>query len=162
MCNPRGASGTGHKLVGTNLWNPSFCQGQISAEWILHLVNPNLGSNSGMRTFEPRIWGRILGSNFFGPALKNSPSRNALPKNHIKKFTPEFGLKNSHCTSAGPFFAEFLKKGTPTKRQPRQTWRVTTATSRVCFRETTTRWREQVVQVVLSNRLTSLVDPLLF
>ena len=35
--------------------------------------------------------------------LKNSPSRNSPPKIHIKKFTPESGLKNSRCTSAGPF-----------------------------------------------------------
>ena len=85
-------------------------QGQVSAEGILHLVNPNLGSNSGMRIFEPRILGSNSGVEFFGPMfsnkkspLKNSPPRNSPPKIHIKKFTPESGLKNSHCTSAGPF-----------------------------------------------------------
>ena len=85
-------------------------QGQVSAEGILHLVNPNLGSNSGMRIFEPRILGPNSGVEFLGPMfsnkkspLKNSSSRNSPPKIHIEKFTPEFGLKNSHCTSAGPF-----------------------------------------------------------
>ena len=89
---------------------PPNCQGQVSAEGILHLVNPNFGSNSGMRIFEPRILGPNSGVEFFGPLfsnkkspLKNSPSRNSAPKIHIKKFTPEFGLKISHCTSAGPF-----------------------------------------------------------
>ena len=88
-----------------------FSQGQVSAEGILHLVNPNSGSNSGMRIFEPRISGPNSGVEFFGPMFsnkkrppKNSPSRNSPPKIHIKKFTPELGLKNSHCTSAGPFF----------------------------------------------------------
>ena len=69
-------------------------------------MNPNLGSNSGMRIFEPRILGPNSGVEFFGSifsnkksTLGNSPSRNSPPKIHIKKFTPEFGLKNSHCTS---------------------------------------------------------------
>ena len=63
-----------------------------------------------MRLFEPRILGSNSGVNFFGPMfsnkkspLKNSPSRNSPPKIHIKKFTPELGLENSHYTSAGPF-----------------------------------------------------------
>ena len=88
-----------------------FHQGHVSAEGILHLVNPNLGSNTGTRIFEPRILGSNSGVEFFGPVvsnkkspLKNSPPRNSPPIIHIKKFTPEFGLKNSHCTSAGPFF----------------------------------------------------------
>ena len=43
----------------------SISQGQVSAEGILHLVNPNSTLNSGMRIFEPRIlgaefWGRIF------------------------------------------------------------------------------------------------------
>ena len=74
------------------------CQGQVSAEGILHLVNPNLGSNSGMRIFEPRILGPNSGVEFFGPVfsnkkspLKNSPSRNSPPKIHIKKFTQNSG-----------------------------------------------------------------------
>ena len=90
--------------------NPGIYQGQVSTEGILHLVNPNLGSNSGMRIFEPRILGSNSGVEFFGPMfsnkkspLKNSPPRNSPPKIHIKKF----GLKNSHCTSAGPFCWEF-------------------------------------------------------
>ena len=85
-------------------------QGQVSAQGILHLVNPNLGSNSGMRIFEPRLLGSNSGVEFFGPMfsnkkspLKNSPPRNSPPKIHIEKFTPESGLKNSHCTSVGPF-----------------------------------------------------------
>ena len=85
-------------------------QGQVSAEGILHLANPNSGSNSGVRIFEPRILGPNSGVEFIRPMfsnekspLKNSPSRNSPPKIHIKKFTPEFGLKISHCTSAGPF-----------------------------------------------------------
>ena len=41
-------------------------QEQVSVEGILYLVNPNLGSNSGMRIFETRIFGgRILGSKFW-------------------------------------------------------------------------------------------------
>ena len=85
-------------------------QGQVSAEGILHLVNPNLGSNSGMQIFQPRILGPNSGVDFFWSyvsnkksPLKNSPSRNSPPRIHIKKFTPEFGRKNSHCISAGPF-----------------------------------------------------------
>ena len=85
-------------------------QGQVSAEGILHLVNPNVGSSSGMRIFEPRILEPNSGVEFLSPMfsnkkspLENSPSRNSPPKIHINKFTPEFGLKNSHCTSAGPF-----------------------------------------------------------
>ena len=74
------------------------CQGQVSAEGILHLFNPNLGSNFGKCEFlSPEFWGRILGCEFLGPMfsnkkspLKNSPSRNSPPKIHIKKFTPEF------------------------------------------------------------------------
>ena len=69
----------------------SQCQGRVSAAGILHLVNPNFGSNSGMRIFEPRIWGPNCGVEFFGPMfsnkkspLKNSPSRNSPPKIHIK------------------------------------------------------------------------------
>ena len=84
-------------------------QGQVSAQGILHLVNPNLGSNSGIRILSPEFGVEFLGrifwsyvSNKKGP-LKNSPPRNSLPKIHIKKFTPESGLKNSHCTSARPF-----------------------------------------------------------
>ena len=71
---------------------------------------PNSTPNSGMRIFEPRILGPNSGVEFFGPMfsnkkspLKNSPPRNSPPKIHIKKFTPEFGLKNSHRISAGPF-----------------------------------------------------------
>ena len=66
----------------------------------MHLVNPNSTPNSGMRIFEPRILGPNSGVEFFGPMfsnkkspLKNSPPRNSPPKIHIKKFTPEFGLK---------------------------------------------------------------------
>ena len=70
-----------------------FCQGQISAQGILHLRNPNLGPNSAKRILDARIFlARILGSNFFGPIfsrkrghLKNSPSRNSPPKIHLPK-----------------------------------------------------------------------------
>ena len=87
-----------------------FCQRQKSAEGILRLRNPNLGPNSGKRILDSRILDPNSRVEFFdsvfpskrGP-LKNSPSRNSPPKIHIEKFTPEFGLKISHCTSAGPF-----------------------------------------------------------
>ena len=58
-------------------------------------MNPNLGSNSGMRIFEPRILGSNSGVEFFGPMfsnkkspLKNSPPRNSPPKIHIRKIHP--------------------------------------------------------------------------
>ena len=82
------------------------CQGQVSAEGILHLVNPNLGSNSGMRIFEPRILGPNSGVEFFGPMfpIKRAPSKIHpqeihRPNSH-QKFAPEFGLKNSHFCRA--------------------------------------------------------------
>ena len=85
-------------------------RGKFPQRGFLHLVNPNSTPNSGMRIFEPRILGPNSGVDFFGPMfsnkkspLKNSPPRNSPPKIHIKKFTPEFGLKNSYCISAGPF-----------------------------------------------------------
>ena len=84
-------------------------QGQISAQGILHLRNPNLGPNSAKRILDARISDPNSWVEFFGPIfsrkrgpLKNSPSRNAPPKIHLPKFNPETGPKNSHCTSAGP------------------------------------------------------------
>ena len=85
-------------------------QRQKSAQGILRLRNPNLGPNSGKRILDARILDPNSRVEFFdsvfsskrGP-LKNSPSRNSPPEIHIEKFTPEFGPKNSHCTSAGPF-----------------------------------------------------------
>ena len=47
-------------------------QGQVSAEGILHLVNPNLGSNSGMRIFETRILEPNSGVEFFSPMFSNN------------------------------------------------------------------------------------------
>ena len=64
----------------------------------------------GNEFWAPEFWTRIPGSDFLTlffpakePPLKNSPSRNSPPKIHLPKFNPEFGPKNSHCTSAGPF-----------------------------------------------------------
>ena len=83
---PNRAIGT---IVRFAMWIVN-CQGQVSAEGILHLVNPNVGPNSGMRIFEPRILGPNSGVEFIGPMfsnkkspLKNSPSRNSPPKIHI-------------------------------------------------------------------------------
>ena len=45
---------------------PAISQGQVSTG-ILHLVNLNLGSNSGMRIFEPRVLGPNPGVKYFGP-----------------------------------------------------------------------------------------------
>ena len=74
-------------------------QGQAYTEGILQLVNPKLGSNSGMRNFELRMLGLNSGVEVFAPVLfqykdplKNSPSRDSPPEK----------LKNWHCTSAGP------------------------------------------------------------
>ena len=90
--------------------NYAKCQRQKSAQGILRLRNPNLGPNSGKRILDARILDPNSRVEFFdsvfsskrGP-LKNSPSRNSPPEIHIEKFTPEFGPKNSHCTSTGPF-----------------------------------------------------------
>ena len=86
------------------------CEGQISAQGILHLRNPNLDPNSGKRILgarilDPNSWVEFFESVFSskrGPQ-KNSPSRNSPLKIHLPKFNPEIGPKNSHCTSAGPF-----------------------------------------------------------
>ena len=85
-------------------------KGQISAQGILRLRNPNLGPNSGKRILDARISDPNSWVEFFGPIfsrkrgpLENSPSRNSPPKIHLPKFNPEIGPKNSHCTSAGPF-----------------------------------------------------------
>ena len=65
-------------------------QGQVSAEGILHLVNPNSTPNSGMRIFEPRILGPNSGVEFFGPMFSNK-------KSPPQKFTPKkFTAQNSH------------------------------------------------------------------
>ena len=84
-------------------------QGQISAQGILHLQNPNSEPNSGNRFWTPEFWTRILGSNdlilFF--KQKRPPEKftlqNSPPKIHLSKFNPEIEQNNSHCTSAGPF-----------------------------------------------------------
>ena len=67
-----------------------FYQGQVSAEGILHLANPNLGSNSGMRILESRILGPNSGVEFFGPVF--SEKRSPLKNSPLKKFTAQ----NSH------------------------------------------------------------------
>ena len=71
---------------------------------------------SGFCTSGARIWGRILGNEFWTPEFrgrilgsiflpllfqgrrpqKNSPSRNSPPKINIRKFNPEFTPKNVH------------------------------------------------------------------
>ena len=45
--------------------------------------------------FGVEFWGRTFGPMFSTKKspLKNSPPKNSPPKIHIKKFTPEFGLK---------------------------------------------------------------------
>ena len=55
------------KKVRAHFSFPRKGQGQVSAEGILHLVNPNLGSNSGMRILKPRIFGAKFWGHFFGP-----------------------------------------------------------------------------------------------
>ena len=65
-------------------------QGQISAQGILHLRNPNLGPNSGKRifgrpNFGPEFLGRILWSYFF-PG-KEAPSKIHRRQIHLPKFT---------------------------------------------------------------------------
>ena len=56
----------------------------------------------GFCTSWTRIWGRILGCEVFGP-------RSLVPNSGVNffspmyNFTPEFGPKNSRCTSAGHF-----------------------------------------------------------
>ena len=52
----------------------TITQGQVSAEGILHLANPNLGSNSGMRIFESRILGPNAGVRIFESAKKAVPA----------------------------------------------------------------------------------------
>ena len=80
-------------VVGTGAIKKDLCQGQVSAEGILHLVKPNLGSNSGVRIFAPRIWGRILGSNFWALCF---PIKRALSKIHPQEIhRPKFTSKNS-------------------------------------------------------------------
>ena len=86
----RKAPDTFNSREGQNDYLPN--QGQVSAEVILHLANPNLGSNSGMRSFEPRILGSNSGVEFCGPMFSNKES--PPPP---KKFTPKkFTSKNSH------------------------------------------------------------------
>ena len=74
-------------------------QGHITAQGILHLQKPNFGPNSGKQIIESNSWlefvDPVLPAKF---TLKDSPS-----KIHLPKFNPEFGPKNSHCISAGPF-----------------------------------------------------------
>ena len=61
-----------------------MCQEQVSAEGILHLVvNPNLGSNSGMRIFEPCILGPNSGVEFFGPMFSNKRTLSRIPGRKI-------------------------------------------------------------------------------
>ena len=90
--------------------NIRMYQGQISAQGILHLRNPNLGLNSGKRILGARILDPNSRVEFFEPVFsskrgpqKNSPSSNSPFKIHLPKFNPEIGPKTSHCTSAGPF-----------------------------------------------------------
>ena len=64
----------------------------------------------GCELLSPEFWGRIPGSNFLVLCfpIKRAPSKIHpqeihRPKFTCKKITPEFGLKNSHFTSAAPF-----------------------------------------------------------
>ena len=52
-------------------------------------MNPNLGSNSGMRIFEPRILGPNSGVEVFGPMFSNKkgPSKIHPQEIHRTKFT---------------------------------------------------------------------------
>ena len=70
---------------------PIFHQGQVSTEGILHLVNPNSGSNSGMRIFEPRILGPSSRVEFFGPMFskKKSPLKKFTAQNSHQKIHPK-------------------------------------------------------------------------
>ena len=73
------------------------CQGQVSEEGMLHLVNPNLGSNSGTRIFEPRIFGaEFRGRNFwpFFP-IKRAPSKLDPEEIHRLKFISKNSTQNS-------------------------------------------------------------------
>ena len=86
--------------ISPEIFEPLF-QGQISAQGILHLRNPNLGPNSGKRILDARIldpnsWVEFLDSVFSskrGP-LKNSPSRNSPPKIHVSKFSEKAHINN--------------------------------------------------------------------
>ena len=71
-----------------------YFQGQVSAEGILHLLNPNSTPNSGMRIFEPRILGPNSGVEFFGPMFSNEKS--PLQKFTLKKFTARNSHQNNH------------------------------------------------------------------
>ena len=65
------------------------CQGQIYAQGILHLRNPNLGPNSAKRILDARISDPNSWVEFFGPifpGFQNSPSK-IQPRNRAEKFT---------------------------------------------------------------------------
>ena len=67
----------------------SLSQGQVSAEGILHLVNPNSGMRIlGCEFLGPEFWGRILGSHFSRRFLIKEPPQKFI----LKKFTAQ----NSH------------------------------------------------------------------
>ena len=100
-----------------------YYQGQVCTEGILHLVNPNLGLNSGMQIFEPQMLWPNSGVKLFlvlCVVIKRAPQKFTLKKctaqTSHQKFTPEFGLKISHCTSAGPFnlLTRYLYESDPT------------------------------------------------
>ena len=84
-------------------------QGQISAQGILHLRNPNLGPNSAKRILDARISDPNSWVEFFGPIFfqeKRPPEKFTVEKftsqNSPSKIQPRNRAKNSHCTSAGP------------------------------------------------------------
>ena len=87
-------------------------QGQVSAEGILHLVNPNLGSNSGIRIFEPRILGPNSGVEFFGPMFSNKAAQNSHPKIHPRIRAEKFTLLEKQIfvpVPAGRHFLNFFR-----------------------------------------------------
>ena len=75
-------------------------QGQISAQRILHLRNPNLGPNSGKRILDARNLDPNSRVGFFLILCfqqKRPPEKfileNSPPKIHLLKFNPEIGAK---------------------------------------------------------------------
>ena len=73
----------------------TYCQGQISAQGILHLRNPNVGPNSAGQILQDNfwaseIWTRILGSSvliLLFPAKEAPPKNIHPPETHLPKFT---------------------------------------------------------------------------
>ena len=78
------------------------CQGQVFAEGISHLANPNLGSDSGMRIF-------LI---FVGPMLSNkkSPSKIHPQEIHRPKFTSKI-LREEEGTQTQTFWSGYFRVG---------------------------------------------------